>query len=258
MLCSGWLKARATRAAVLVCVLGVASSCDESPTSATPGGDSGSSGSSARRLASTRFLAFGDSMTAGEVTAPAGAGLVPMVVVPAASFPTQLQSLLRSRYSSQAGEIAVANAGRSSELLAGALPRLADLLANTSPQVLLLFHGSEDLLNFGDGGVNPGAISYDRLAAEGRRRGARVFIALLPPSIAGRQRSVPDSAIRAFNERLYAIAQGERAVVVDLYAALASDVGRYIGPDGLHPNEAGYRRIADEFLAKVIAEIEQR
>jgi lysophospholipase L1-like esterase len=89
------------------------------------------------------------------------------------------------------------------------------------------------------------------MAKEARQRGARVFIALLPPPIAGRQRSVPDEVVRAFNDQLRTIAAGEGAVLVDLYRALSSDVNRYIGADGHHPTEAGYQRIADEFLARI-------
>jgi lysophospholipase L1-like esterase len=69
---------------------------------------------------------------------------------------------------------------------------------------------------------------------------------------------VDDSVVRAFNGELRAIAAGEGAVVVDLYAALSTDVGRYIGVDGHHPTEAGYQRIADGFLARISAELERR
>ena len=138
------------------------------------------------------------------------------------------------------------------------LPRLAQLLANSQTQALLLLDGANDLLDFGAGGVSPAASAFNLLAREGRQRGARVFIGLVPPPIAGRQRSVPDSVVRAYNDQLRAIAAGEGAVVVDLYAALSSDVGRYIGVDGHHPNEAGYQRIADEFLARISAELERR
>lgn len=243
------------------------SACDESPTSATSTSTptSGSSGGgtpppsgTTLTLTATRFLAFGDSLTSGEVTAPTGVAFAPTVVVPAASFPMQLQARLRARYARQAGELVVINAGRSGEVIGAALPRLAEILANSSTQALLLLHGYEDLLAFGAGGVNPAITRYDEVAKEGRRRGARVFIGLLPPPVAGRQRSVPDSVVRDFNGGLRAIAAGEGAVVVDLYSALSSDVGRYIGVDGHHPTEAGYARIAEEFALRIAAELEPR
>jgi lysophospholipase L1-like esterase len=244
----------------------VVSACDESPTSATSTTTSGSNSGGAGTpttgtnltLTATRFLAFGDSMTAGEVTAPMGATSGPMAVVPAASFPSQLQARLRARYPRQAGELVVTNAGRPGELIGSALPRLAEILANSQTQAVLFCHGYNDLLDFGAGAVNPAIARYDALAKEARRRGARVFIALLPPPIAGRQRSVPDSVVRDFNGGLRQIAAGEGAVVVDLYTALSADVGRYIGVDGHHPTEAGYARIAEEFALRIAAELEPR
>ncbi len=230
---------------------------DDRPTAAASGGGS----SSPATLTATRFLAFGDSMTHGEVTgATGGRGILPMNVVPAASFPTQLQNRLQSRYRAQAGTIAVTNAGRSGELAVdgASLARLAELLANSQTQALLLLHGSNDLLDFGAGAVGPTGSAMNRLAREGRQRGARVFIALLPPPIAGRQRSVDDSVVRAFNGELRAIAAGEGAVVVDLYTSLSADVSRFIGPDGHHPTEAGYQRIADTFQDRIAAELERR
>jgi lysophospholipase L1-like esterase len=250
------------RIALLLCLV-ILGSCDETPTSATQTNDGGSGGSpgggSTGTLTATSFLAFGDSMTAGEVTAPTsgGAGVLPMVVVASASYPSQLQQRLQSRYRAQAGQIAVANAGRSGELVANGEPRLGQLLANTQTQALLLFDGYNDLLDYGAGGVSPASAVMDRMAKNGRLRGARVFIALLPPPIPGRQRSVPDGVVRAFNDELRTIAAGEGAVLVDLYRALSTDVNRYIGVDGHHPTEAGYQRIAEEFLARIAEELQR-
>jgi lysophospholipase L1-like esterase len=69
---------------------------------------------------------------------------------------------------------------------------------------------------------------------------------------------VDDSVVRAFNGELRAIAAGEGAVVVDLYASLSADLSRFIGPDGHHPTEAGYQRIADTFQDRIAAEFERR
>lgn len=256
----------AGRAALVACVLAVPA-CDESPTAATPTASGGAETTAAPApsarvtLTATRFLAFGDSVTAGEVTAPARvSGNSPLVVVPGASFPAQLQNQLRSRYVSQASDVTVTNSGRSGELLAsgGATARLAELLANSQTQAVLLLHGYNDLLDYGAGGISPAIATFDQLAREGRRRGARMFIGLLPPPIAGRQRSVPDQLVRQFNDQLRAIAAGEGAVVVDVYTALATDLSRYIGIDGHHPTEAGYARIASEFLSRISAELEPR
>ena len=59
-------------------------------------------------LSRTRFFAFGDSLTAGEVTAPVTVGSsssnFKMIVVATASYPSQLQSLAQSRYPAQRSE----------------------------------------------------------------------------------------------------------------------------------------------------------
>ncbi|HQZ40593.1 MAG TPA: GDSL-type esterase/lipase family protein [Vicinamibacterales bacterium] len=246
---------------VLVCLLAAGACDDKTPTSPTsPGPGPGPGPSPTATLTATRFLAFGDSLTEGEITSPApnSIQLAPMVVVPNASYPARLQERLRSRYRSQASELTVTNAGRSGELVANGEARLAQLLANSQTQALLLLHGYNDLLDYGAGGVSPASASINRLARDGRFRGARVFIGLMPPPIPGRQRSVPDDVVRAFNDELRAIAAGEGAVVVDVYSALSGNVSGYIGIDGHHPNEAGYQRIAEEFLARIAAELEPR
>lgn len=257
------MSTRSRYSVFLICLLAVGA-CDErpgSPTSASdPGPGPGGPAPAGTTLTATRFLAFGDSLTEGEITSPTAAapGLAPFVVVPSASYPTRLQQRLRDRYRSQAADIVVTNAGRSGELVANGEARLAQLLANAQTQVLLLLHGYNDLLDYGAGGVSPASAVMDRMAKEGRARGARVFIGLMPPPIPGRQRSVPDDVVRAFNDRLRTIAAGEGAAVVDVYAALSANVAGYIGVDGHHPNESGYLRIADEFLARIGAELERR
>jgi len=45
-------------------------------------------------------------------------------------------------------------------------------------------------------------------------------------------------------------------VFVDLYNALLPGLTNYIGADGLHPTEAGYRRMAEEFFVAIRATLE--
>ena len=207
-------------------------------------------------LEATRFLAFGDSITAGEVTVPVPTSLDAgpfhaLVVVPSASYPSQLLPTLQSRYATQAGQIVMVNEGRPAESAVSGVPRLAQLLANGNHQVLLLLHGFNDLLGSGSTAIPRVSRALDDMARDGRARGLQVYIAALTPPIPGRQRSIPDSVIRSMNDEVRLIAIGEGAVLVDLYAALAPDLNRYIGVDGLHPTEAGYRRMADEFYLRI-------
>lgn len=216
------------------------------------------------RLSLTHFLAFGDSVTAGEVSvattgtsvATVGglAGSVqPLELRPEASYPTRLEELLLERYAAQSAEIVVANAGKSAERAADASPRLGDILANTHPEVLLLLHGYNDLAR--EGGADAALVGMNTMAKDARNRGAKVFIASLTPSRPGGALTIPDATLLRYNERLEDLARGEGAVFVDLHAGLASGVTTWIGPDGLHPTEAGYRRIAQVFLDAILAEL---
>ena len=62
------------------------------------------------QLTYTKFLAFGDSITAGEVSNPVATGLLPqgglpsfvMRVIPQASYPSVLRDLMAARYTAQA------------------------------------------------------------------------------------------------------------------------------------------------------------
>src|SRR4030095_9028983 len=70
------------------------------------------------RISKTRFLAFGDSFTAGEVTNPVSVsptGIHKLILVPTSSYPTLLQSQLRATYTTQSGTLAVHNSGAPSE-----------------------------------------------------------------------------------------------------------------------------------------------
>src|SRR5436190_22968363 len=106
------------------------------------------------RLSRTRFMAFGDSLTAGEVTAPIVVTIDPdlptttiskQVVVPGASYPTQLHAMLEARYASQASAIAVANAGVAAENLFRAVSRFEDALIENHPEAVLIMHGRNNL-----------------------------------------------------------------------------------------------------------------
>jgi lysophospholipase L1-like esterase len=95
------------------------------------------------------------------------------------------------------------------------------------------------------------------MAKEIRGRGARAFLATLPPTRPIGPRAVPLELVQALNAQIRSTASGEGAVLVDLYGALVSDITRYIGSDGIHPTEAGYARIADTWLAAIRADLER-
>ena len=214
------------------------------------------------QLSRTRFMAFGDSMTAGELATAAAAGMAdgvphfPFAVVPAVSYPTQLLSQLRARYTAQAGALQVINSGAPGEWATDGVQRLPGVMSSQRPDAVLLLEGANELRTFGTPGAQQAWRAIDLMAKEIRGRGARAFLATLPPSRATGPKAIPNAQIQALNALIAITARGEGAVLVDLYAALAADIPRYIGVDGLHPTEAGYQKIAETFFAAIRAEFE--
>ncbi len=203
-------------------------------------------------LSRTRFLAFGDSITAGEVTAPLGLGGGPrnasLVVLPSASYPSQLLSQLQARHASQASSIVMTNSGRSGETLLEGRERFPGELAASQAEVVLLMEGVSGLPVAGPD------ISTDvmrEMVRQATGRSVRVFIGSMVPTIEGRSRSQRPAELVTYNMRLRQMAGEENAVFVDLYSALLPEASSVIGVDGLHPTEVGYKRIADIFFASI-------
>ena len=96
------------------------------------------------RLSRTRFLAFGDSFTAGEVTNPSTNTQVigKFVLVPSASYPSVLQSRLQATYTNQVPAISVTNAGEPSERILDGAQRFPGVFDATRPEVLLIMEGA--------------------------------------------------------------------------------------------------------------------
>lgn len=91
-------------------------------------------------------MAFGDSITAGEVTVPASRAdqdgrFTPTVLVPSASYPSVLADLLRTSYPAQGSAIEVFNEGRPAEAVMSAMPRFRDAFDARNPDVVLLMEG---------------------------------------------------------------------------------------------------------------------
>ena len=215
----------------------------------------------APQLQRVRFMAFGDSITAGEVTFPGStAGLTSgrQVVVPAAAYPTVLQRLLQTRYSFQADTIIVSNQGLGGEKAANARTRFFLALDSVRPEVVLLWHGHNDIPGGLDGFASTAATEVRIMAGEAARRGMRVFIATPLPGRPAGNRTIADVFLIDYANRMRTVAATEGAVLVDVYNLLLPDVNRYIGVDGVHPNEAGYARIAELWFDAIRNTLEVR
>jgi lysophospholipase L1-like esterase len=197
----------------------------------------------------TRFLAFGDSMTAGELFDMTDA-FRPLRVHPELSYPTDLQVALVSRYTAQT--ITVSNAGRSGEGLVSdnAPRRLSDVLARGQYDVVLLMEGANDIASRDSRDTPPAIAALRAMVQDAKRRGLRPFLGTLPP-----ETGLAWTLVEPFNTQLKAMASAENVPVADVFAAFNGDFSLLAG-DGLHPNVNGYQRIADTFFAVIKQNLE--
>lgn len=200
-------------------------------------------------------------MTAGEVTAPVGGGAGvtsfhrPMILVPAASYPSRLRSLLQERYVTQSALLSVINAGKSLETAQEGAARFPGVFAESQADTVLLMEGVNGLAIAGPDFSTEFIRSMVLVAKTG---GARVFVASTLPTLTGRTRSQVPADLVVFNTRLQQMALAESAVFVDLYTTLLPEAATVIGVDGLHPTEVGYKRMADVFFAAIQANLENK
>jgi acyl-CoA thioesterase-1 len=218
------------------------------------------------QLTRTKFLAFGDSLTMGEITIPNDPSVRPgsegrsytLGVVPGSSYPTKLAEMLKGRYRTQGPSIVVTNAGWSGEWAQDGAKRLVQVLSSSRPEVVILLEGVNDIATLLDRGIAPAAAAVASMIRESKGRGAEVLVATLPPSRPGGDHAVATSLLTQYNDRLRQVAAAEGATLVDLYNPLLANVAAYIGVDGLHPNEEGYARMAELFAQAIREKFEAR
>jgi lysophospholipase L1-like esterase len=199
-------------------------------------------------LSRTRFLAFGDSLTAG-TTSPAvvtrmGAGLPQ-------SYPSKLLGLLMAGYPQQTP--VVENAGRPSERADAAAERLNEAIRTIQPDTVIILHGANDLVADGIAGVPRTISAVQALVRIARIGGETVLLCTLPPQRVGAQRAANPTAWSELNRGIREIARNEQVALVDLATQL--DLSS-IGVDGLHPTEEGYLRLAELVYASLRAQLE--
>jgi acyl-CoA thioesterase I len=203
------------------------------------------------RLSATKFMAFGDSITYG-VTSAAPT----FMMFATEGYPEKLHRSLSAKYTAQ--QLTVLNAGLPGENTQEGSWRLPGYMRLAAPDVVLLMEGANDLNQLGPAGVPFAAKNLGFMAQEVRMRGARLFIATLPPQRPGAPKVWYAEEVANLNWEIKEIARSEGAVLVDIYEALSADMNRYIGVDGLHPTEAGYERIAQLFFEAISVALELR
>lgn len=207
------------------------------------------------RIAATRFLAFGDSITQGKLSSD---------VITPNSYPAQLQASLASRFTAQI--LIVINEGCGGETAeevahgtcpgSGGVVRLPETLSLDRPQVLLLMEGANDLMSGDPATVSPMADALATMVGDAQESGVQVFLATLPPERSGGLRAGASALITTANDRIRQLATSAGVTLVDVYQAMGGSPDPYIGDDGLHPTEAGYTKIAQTFFNAIVAALE--
>jgi lysophospholipase L1-like esterase len=235
-------------------------------------------------LSATKFLAFGDSITAGVIPTTCSFGTPPVsrctAAVPltlserlldtrqlradlnasSASYPLRLAALLASRYSAQSST--VVNEGVPGETAAEGSSRLPGVLTSQAPEVLLLLEGINDIHFPGNQASHIGPLvqTLRTMIREAQNRRIRVFIStLLPEDRCGcRAFDFGDGRddIVAANAQIRSMAASEGAFLVDLYPGFAGQTATLLSFDGLHPNETGYSRMAEMFFDAIRLRLE--
>jgi lysophospholipase L1-like esterase len=205
-------------------------------------------------LGVTSFMAFGDSLTEGEVQPQSR--FRPLVTDPDHGYPAVLLQLLQDRYKGQT--ITLVNAGNGGEHVQEGFERLQEALDDVQPESLIILEGINDLDDFPDHDNIPHIVGLLRDDIhEAYARGVEpVFISTLTPQRepspgGGNRRPLDDALIRDTNDAIREMAESEGAIVVDGYAAIDADVATLVGADGLHLTIAGYQVLADAFFEAI-------
>ena len=192
-------------------------------------------------LGKTRFLAFGDSITAGIVSEDT------VDLLPTESYPSKLETLLRQFYPAE--DIRVMNKGEPGETLPNGRVRLPGVLDADRPQVLLLLEGVNNLPGYG---VPNSTTDLRAMVDAARSRGIEVIISKLTPAYPPRSASL-FTLIPELNQQIDVIAlQRQISPAVDSYTLIAN-MPSLMGPDGLHPTRAGYAAMAQLFFQHIVS-----
>jgi lysophospholipase L1-like esterase len=220
------------------------------------------------RLSVTNFVAFGDSITAGEIpdnTDTSLGRIRPMVVHQDLAYPARLKQLLSDRFPNQT--FIVSNAGCQGEPVQkladqSTLQRFDAVMSGqggvqtingcpppdppiTRVDAVILLEGVNDLSYYDEAGIAPAIAALRTMIRDARGRGAQVIIGTLLPEVAPNVRATTPDLIPLFNAQLVPMATAEGALVVDLYTPFLTNTNEWISPlDGLHPTAAGYQEMA--------------
>jgi lysophospholipase L1-like esterase len=135
---------------------------------------------------------------------------------------------------------------------------LPGVLAARRPQVLLLQEGVNNI-NANVGSSIPNVVAgLQTMIHQAKAQGVPVMVGTLLPERAGACRSYAPGLIAPANDAIRSLVASEGVTLVDLYQAFGGVAGDLIGNDGLHPNEAGYAKIAETFYEEIEKQLEEK
>jgi acyl-CoA thioesterase-1 len=211
-------RLKRVRVPLFVVLAAVASACSEAPTESAPSEDRVSRTTAAAR---PRVVFLGDSLTAG-------LGLPADEAYPA---------LLQQKIEQAALGFEVVNAGVSGDTSAGGLRRL-DWVLDGDVRVLVVALGANDGLR----GLPVAELerNLETIVSTARSRGVTVLLAGMeaPPNVGSEYTT-------AFREAYRNVARSQGVPLVPFLLDGVAGRAELNQPDGIHPNAAGARRVAD-------------
>lgn len=192
----------------------------------------------------TRYMAFGDSITAG-----ATSSWDPRFLFASTNgYPERLLAGLNTYHSPQ--QFTMFNEGQPGEQAVHALARFKLRLANDRPQAVILLEGFNDV-NSGVS-VNQVAISLGQMVDASVAVGVPVLLATMYQTYEvtdpdGNVRHNAASLIPSLNTEIKKIPTGRFNVhLVDLYPLMNNR--SFVGADGIHTTDSGFEVMATTFL----------
>lgn len=209
-------------------------------------------------------LAFGDSMTAGVTWTMCNMGgtQVPCSPPPDPNFgyPGRLRTLLQQQFPNQPIDVQAAGVPGECASTQGCVPSAPNSGQNRLPATLSSAHDLVVILQ----GVNdlngdipiPTIIGALRnMITTARNAGKQAIICTLPPvkahELNGMFKADP-AAIAALNAAIEQLKIELNVPRVDMTAAFGANYRSLLSLDGLHPNAAGYQRMAEAIRDKII------
>jgi lysophospholipase L1-like esterase len=186
------------------------------------------------------YLGFGDSITVGD----------------GSSSGNGYRDILQARLEGHFGMALVLDGGKSGSKSNAGAKRVADEVAYARPSYTLILYGTNDWNDLGCKIAFP-CFTIDSLRSMVRSvktaQSLPVLATIIPVNPDYEFAADRNSWISAMNELIRPLAQQEGAVLADLHAAFtqAGDLKRLFS-DKVHPNDEGYRIIAEEYFRAIV------